>query len=621
MRQLDLPEHTLHAHPTQPTPTTCRFRRRQVRKPRLAISAANDRSPDGGCQRAPAAIASWPSTAPFPALFEVGRRGRPQRASSSWKVRRRPRLTGRWPISTTSCAGWAGRAKAAGQLSRRLRAPERIRSARPGCRSGRGSRSRRRRPGRARGVRTCSGRRRWKRMANSRSCCGALRRSGLERPAPRMVRAPASSPGLAACAAFAASTRSRTPFSSLHGNRRLAFRQHPERQPAPIEQHRHSAVEALAHRPPPRRGGGGPCLRRPAGHSRRSNWNVRFFDSFRVACSHRIRSSSSASCRTGRCASSASRAAAAPKRRLKSAANSGRYAFAAPSRRSPAAASPSRADPAASGSPRSTRPLRLRRAGVDRLDVQRPQRPRELRRRVLAPLPVHPEHAVAGPSTAPPDDRAPPDAPAASPCTPPSSPTRRNPAPAAGSSRRRRTRSACSAPAPLGTSRAASRPPAPAPPTPRAARTALVDPAPPDAASDATALPPTSTSSASPATEPTGRDPSDSFSRRERRPEVRVALPNQSQRLPTHLLSPNALFDGAPRRPDAIPAAPRSRTASPDASPAARSSPDAPQPRAASALFSNTASITARSIRLLHRHQRPFRNQTGTLPPSEKGTL
>ena len=44
----------------------------------------------------------------IPRLVRGGRRGRPQRASSSWKVRRRPRLTGRWPISTTSCAGWAG---------------------------------------------------------------------------------------------------------------------------------------------------------------------------------------------------------------------------------------------------------------------------------------------------------------------------------------------------------------------------------------------------------------------------------------------------------------------------------------------------------------------------------
>ena len=158
------------------------------------------------------------------------------------------------------------------------------------------------------------------------SCRGALRRSGLERPAPRMVRrrlpirprrlfrlrrvhpAPHALPVLTGTAASpSASTRC------------ASFRPLRSTDAAPSK-----PLHTVTAAPRSRR----PLPSPTSWYSRRSNLNVRFFDSFRVACSHRIRSSSSASCRTGRCASSASRGATA-KRRLWSAMNFGRYAFAA----------------------------------------------------------------------------------------------------------------------------------------------------------------------------------------------------------------------------------------------------------------------------------------------------
>ena len=220
-------------------------------------------------------------------------------------------------------------------------------------------------------------------MANSRSCRSALRRSGLERPAPRMVRLrlPVC---LAACAAFAASTRSRTPFSSSTATvaspststRNASLR--PSSSTATVPSKPLHTVTAAPRRRP---------LPSPTSwHSRRSNWNVRFFDSFRVACSHRIRSSSSASCRTGRCASSASRrrpeAAVEVRRELRQVRVRRLHPVDPPQPHhlhEPILQRPVRPLHA---------PLRLRRAGVDRLDVQRPQRPRELRRRVNAESPA-----------------------------------------------------------------------------------------------------------------------------------------------------------------------------------------------------------------------------------------
>ena len=103
-------------------------------------------------------------------------------------------------------------------------------------------------------------------------------------------------------------------------------------------------------------------------------------------------------------------------------------------------------------------------------------------------------------------------------------------------------------------------------------------------------LPPPSTSSASPAT-PTGRDPPTASPPRTSARSPRSAPNHRSASRRTS--SPNALFDGAPRRPDAIPVAPRSRYRF-----ARRFTCRALRPRRSAAsrcfgLFSNTASITA----------------------------
>lgn len=83
------------------------------------------------------------------------------------------------------------------------------------------------------------------------------------------------------------------------------------------------------------------------------------------------------------------------KRRLCAAKNAGSQAFAASMRSMPLSRISLTSRTYSVRFARSIRPFGLRRARVGRLDVQRRERPRELRGRALAALPVHAKHAVA----------------------------------------------------------------------------------------------------------------------------------------------------------------------------------------------------------------------------------
>ncbi len=109
VRQLDLPRSKLHAHPAQPLRRPAAFGGDRSASPASRRPPSPQRTTGAQMEavnerRGHRLVAEHGA---IPRLVRGGRRGRPQRASSSWKVRRRPRLTGRWPISTTSCAGWA----------------------------------------------------------------------------------------------------------------------------------------------------------------------------------------------------------------------------------------------------------------------------------------------------------------------------------------------------------------------------------------------------------------------------------------------------------------------------------------------------------------------------------